>query len=170
MTSSLVAVALGLLLLVNVAWSIALHRRLSVLDRNGEQLDRLIREFDAAVARASGAVAALREEVGALERDLRRYGEGARLRIGQLERLCATAERLATRLDATIERARQTRSEPDTEGSTMNEATPAPKADFRPRRSPAESASTRRSAGSTSAEFASDEVPGELRRLFARLR
>ena len=107
MSEPVVAIPLALLLLVNIVWSIALFRRLALLDRDGEQLREVLREFDVAVERTHRAADALRAEVHAIEQQLRCSVEGARLRSEQLGRLCAAAERHATRLERAMVRATQ---------------------------------------------------------------
>ncbi len=167
----MVVIPLALLLLVNIAWSIALHRRLSCLDSDGERLHEFLGEFDAAIARAREAVAGFRQEVGDLVAELRRQTEGARLRSEQLGRLCEGAERLGRRLELAIERAARARADVETPYPTAPDAVvdervtgAAPAA--RPTRT---AGPTGRERG-TAREAGSRTLPRELEALLARLR
>ncbi|GBD43147.1 hypothetical protein HRbin40_00612 [bacterium HR40] len=170
MTSPVVAVALSLLLLVNVAWSVALYRRLARIDDGREKLEVLVREFDEAVAKARESMGELRRELDGIATELRRYGEGARLRSDQLGRLLEAGERLARRLEGAIERAARTRAEMETARAT-DAATSSRGSSPR---SPAEVESRSAAAGEEDEKAPTVapavELPAELRRLMARLR
>lgn len=117
MTEPAVAIPLALLLLVNIAWSIVLYRRLRVVETEGDKLQEFLKEFDSAIERAREAGDRLRQQIGDGGSELRRSSEAARLRSEQLGRLCEGAERLARRLELAIERAARARADLEVTGA-----------------------------------------------------
>lgn len=162
-------IALALLLLVNICWCVALHRRLALLDEDGERLREFLRAFDEAVEKARSAASGLREEAAGIEKDLRRHAEGARLRGEQLARLCEGGERLARRLEAALERAAGVRaaiaSHEEDRRSPARAGPPRPEAAATAVRDPAEPGGIAAAGAARTATR-----PADLERLLARLR
>ena len=88
---------LALLLLLNAAWCLVLHRRLGRFLSQESALHGLVRELETVLERAQTAVEAIREESRALERRLELQRKLTRRRGEELARWCRIAERLARR-------------------------------------------------------------------------
>ena len=130
------SLSVALLLLLNAAWCLLLHRRLGRLLSQESALHGLVRELETVLERAQAAVEAIREESRALERRLDMQRELTRRRGEELARWCRIAQRLARRplspppgargIEALPERERATRAAPESDARGRPEDPSAP--------------------------------------------
>ena len=95
-------IVIAVMLVVTIGYSVVLYRRLGVLRRSHEDMEKLVRKFAYSIERAQTGLLTLKTASAELSSVLVERTEAARAVSDDLGFLTTSADRLADRLDALV--------------------------------------------------------------------